>query len=406
MVGCAAEPVGTGIVSTVTRFVDCQSETFVVTAYQTLATPGSTLTVLLTTFLTIVVAFLGYNLLLGNAPSLRSGTLTMAKIGIVLALATNWPAYQTLVYDVAVDGPDQIASEIGRGAVVPGSDGTLKLRLDAVDRALVQLAILGPGSYAPDQQTAADANVPPPPSAGFNAFALGMSRILFLVGAIGSLVVVRIVTALALALGPFFVAFLLFSHTRSLFEGWIRVLAGAALASLTTVVVLGLELALIEPWLAQALAIRAAGQPLPSMPSELLVIVLLFGIVLGAAIFAAMRLAGAFRLAPILETAGRPDSFEAAGLSHHWQSSKTPGEENRMRSRSAALADHLLRADAREVALASIRGARPMSATYRSHADGAIGPSTQVSAVQGRAQNNRRVRARETGSSRRRDAAE
>jgi type IV secretion system protein VirB6 len=178
------------------------------------------------------------------------------------------------------------------------------------------------------------------------------------------------------------------------------------LASLTTVVVLGLELALIEPWLAQALAIRAAGQPLPSMPSELLVIVLLFGIVLGAAIFAAMRLAGAFRLAPILETAGRPDSLQTAGSSHHWKSADTPAEENRMRSRSAALADHLFRADARELALASIRGVRPMSAMSRSHADGPIGPSTQVSAVQDRAPNNRRIRARETGSSRRRDAAE
>jgi len=406
MVGCAAEPVGTGMVSTVTRFVDCQGETFVITAYQSLATPGSTLTVLLTTFLTIVIAFVGYNLLLGNAPSLRSGTLTMAKIGIVLALATNWPAYQSLVYDVAVDGPDQIASEIGHGAGVPGSDGTLKLRLDAADHALVQLAILGPGSYVPDAQTAAESNIPPPPSVGFNAFALGVSRILFLVGAIGSLVAVRIVTALALALGPFFIAFLLFSHTRSLFEGWIRVLAAAALASLTTVVVLGLELALIEPWLAQALAIRAAGQPLPSMPSELLVIILLFGLVLVAAIFAAMRLAGAFRLAPILQMAGRPEAApQAGGFNQYWKSPNTRDEEDRMRSRSAALADHLSRANARELTLASVRGVRPM-AGHRAPFDGTTAPSTQVSSIRLRTPGNRRIRTRETGSSRRRDAIE
>ena len=406
MYSCAAEPVGTGIITTVTRYVDCQSDTFVVFAYQSLATPGSTLTILLTSFLTIVVALFGYNLLLGNVPSLRSGTLTMAKIGLVLALATNWPAYQALVYDVTVGGPGQIASEIGRAAGVPGSDGTIKLRLDAADHALVQLAIVGPGSYSPDPQTAAAANVPPPPSVGFDAFALGISRILFLVGALGSLVAVRIVTALALALGPFFVAFLLFSNTRSLFEGWIRVLAGAALASLTTVVVLGLELELIEPWLAQALAIRAADQPLPSMPSELLVMVLLFDLVLGAAMFAAMRLAGAFRLAPMLETIGRPDAhFVSASRNQIGTSLNSPAEERRERSRSAALADHLARPQARDLAIASTPGARNLVMSRVAPLGEASTAATSIVSSR-RASSRRRTKVHETASSRRRDFGE
>src|SRR5439155_567824 len=80
-------------------------------------------------------------------------------------------------------------------------------------------------------QVAAITQTVPQPYPGFNTFAIGGSRMLFLVGAIGGLAAVRMIAGLLLAVGPLFVAFLLFENTRSLFEGWIRVLAGAALAA-------------------------------------------------------------------------------------------------------------------------------------------------------------------------------
>ena len=72
-----------------------------------------------------------------------------------------------------------------------------------------------------------------------------------------------------LALGPFFIAFLLFDGTRGLFEGWLRVLAGTFLGAVGSAVVLGVELALLEPWLGQLLALRAVGQSIPGVPVEL-----------------------------------------------------------------------------------------------------------------------------------------
>lgn len=405
MPGCVAQPGGAGMISTVSAFVDCQTETFVFGAYQSLASPGSTLSVLLTGLLTIAIALFGYNLLLGNSPSLRTGTMTMAKVGVVLALATSWPAYHTLVYDLTVNGPDQLATELGRGSAVPGSDGSLRYRLDAADSAMVQLAILGPGPYTPDAQSVGGTAVPPPPFVGFNALALGSARIVFLVAALGSLVAIRAVAGIALALGPFFIAFLLFSHTRSLFEGWIRVIAGAAIASLIVVLILGLELALIEPWLAQAITIRAANQPLPSMPSELLVIALLFGLVLAAGIFAALRLAGAFRLSPLV-LAGMP-SRPSSPSAEQSQSAFRPvagSDEVNERTRSAALAEHLLKVQAREVTMVSGRssgqgaGAHAVPAGTAASAPG----STQVTGSAGR-QRGRRTNARETASARRRD---
>lgn len=299
MIGvCPAVPPSAGFITSMTGFVDCQAQVLGSGAWQALAAPGSTLAVVLTGFLTITIALIGYNLLLGRSITVRDGTIAFVKIGAVFALATSWPAYRTLVYDLVTDGPSQLVSEIGPQAGVIGSDGTLTQRLDLADQALAQLAILGVGNPPPN----ADAQVPPPPFGGFDAFALGGSRILFELTAIAGLAIVRIVTGLMLALGPFFIAFLMFDSTRSLFEGWVRVLAGTALAGIGVSVALGLELALLEPWLGDVLARRMAGEALPMVATELFVIACLFSMIVAAALYACVHVARAFRLAPLLRT--------------------------------------------------------------------------------------------------------
>lgn len=341
---CSALPPGAGFVSSMTNYIDCQSETLGSGAWQAFAAPGSMLWIVLTGFLTIFIALIGYNLLLGRTVTVRDGTLAFVKIGVVFALATSWPAYRTLVYDLVTDGPAQLVAEIGPQAGVVGSDGTLQQRLDLTDQALAQLAILGPGN--PPQ---ADTQVPPPPFGGFDAFALGGSRILFLLTAIGGLGTVRIVTGLMLALGPFFIAFLMFDNTRSLFEGWVRVLAGAALAAVGVSVALGLELALIEPWLSNVLARRMAGEALPTVATELFVIACLFTIIVLAALWGGARLARAFRLAPLL----RSMPFAEKQLEGHATTvparlGRTLESTESERSRAAAVASTLVAMNRRE----------------------------------------------------------
>ncbi len=293
MDACSALSQAGGFVGATTGYIDCQAQQLGSGAWQALAAPGSTLTVVLTGFLTIFIAVIGYNLLFGRVMSVREGTLAFVKIGAVFALATSWPAYRTLVYDLVTDGPAQLVAEIGPAAGIVGSDGTLLQRLDLTDRALAQLALLGPGSPPPRSMT----EIVPPPFAGFDAFALGGSRILFLLTAVGALAAVRVVTGLMLALGPFFIAFLMFDSTRSLFEGWVRAIAGAALGAIGVTIVLGLELELLEPWLGSVLARRMAGEAVPTAPTELFVLVSLFTIIVVAAVYGCARLARAFRLA-------------------------------------------------------------------------------------------------------------
>jgi len=340
---CAADPQNAGFIGSMTRFVDCKAQLLGSGAYQTLALPGSTLSIVLTGFLTIFIALIGYNLLLGRGYTIRSGTIAALKVGAVFALATSWPAYRTLIYDLVTDGPSQILGDVGRPAGIPGSDGTLVRRLDGADGALVELSVLGPGMPTSMQQQ----DLWPPPFAGFSAFALGGSRILFLLTAVAGLAGVRLIIGLMLALGPFFIAFLMFDNTRSLFEGWVRVLAGAALAAVGVAITLGLELSLMEPWLSTILARRMAGEPLPSVPTELFVVTTVFAVIVLAVLIACARLASAFRLAPLF---GHIE--EARSLPRAQTLAAVPATVSRQqlqeRSRAAAVADVLVAMQRRE----------------------------------------------------------
>ncbi len=298
---CSDPPASAGFVSSVVRSFDCQAESFALGAWQALSLPGSTLSLVLGSFLTLFIAFIGYNLLLGTAFTVRSGTVALVKVGAVLALATSWPAYQILVYDVVTSGPSQLFAELAGTPADISADAALLARLDVADGALAQLAVLGPGYPGVATATSAGVQVVPPPFAGFNAFALGGARILFLLTATASLAIVRLVAALMLALGPLLVAFLLFDNTRSLFEGWVRVLAGAALAGLAARVAIALQLALLEPWLATVLVRRQADEALPTVPVELLVLVTLFALLALGLVIASARIARAFRMASLAQ---------------------------------------------------------------------------------------------------------
>lgn len=341
---CIAAPQGAGFISSITAYVDCQAQTLGVGGWAALAAPGSTLSVVLTGFLTIFIALIGYNLLLGNSMTVREGTLAFVKIGAVFALATSWPAYGTLIYDVMTYGPAQLVAEIGPRAGVVGSDGTLVQRLDITDQALTNLAILGTGNVG------AGAPVAPSPFGGFDAFALGGSRILFLLTAIAGLAAVRIVAGLMLALGPFFIAFLMFGSTRSLFEGWVRVLAGAALAVIGISIALGLELALLEPWLSTVLARRMAGEAMPTVSVDLFVLVTLFTIVVLAALYACARVARAFRLPAVTRIVPMLTQQSGAGAPQPalWTESKRTVEAEAERSRAAAVASVIMAMNRRE----------------------------------------------------------
>ncbi len=311
---CPSLAPDSAFVSGVLGYVDCEAQALGLGGWQGMTGAGSANALILTGMLTIFIALIGYRMLLGETPTLREGVVAIVKIGIVLALATSWGAFRTLVYDVAMHGPAELAAQVGGPSGLPGAGGGLIARLQNVDSELIELNTLGTGkpldadviagptqALSPQQQQQQIQDLRqraqrPKWDPANDAKLLSQARTYYLTGVIAAFASVRIVTGLLLALGPLFVLFLLFDGTRGLFEGWVRGLIGAALGALSTAIVLGVELALLEPWLAVILAERRVDNPTPEVPVELLVVTLAFGLTLIATLVASGWVARGFRM--------------------------------------------------------------------------------------------------------------
>ena len=317
IVACPALSTGDAFLSTLLHHIDCQAQTIGAAGYQALADPGSPLAAVLTGVLTIFVALFGFRMILGHTPSLRDGVMALVKIGVVLALATSWAAYRTVVYDVIVDGPSHLSAAIGRPAGLPGSGGDLIDRLQAADGAILRLTDLGTGrgdavSRPPAGRT--DPNLPPERTPLPDDPVLGWARVLFLSSTVAAAATVRVTAGVLLALAPLVAGLLLFDIGRGLFAGWARALVFTLLASIAVTIMLGVELALLEPWLTQVLRLREAKVITAAAPVELLIMCLAFAFALFGSLAILLRLAFTVHLSiplprlPFLERA--PQSRE------------------------------------------------------------------------------------------------
>ena len=112
-------------VGSVLAWVDCRTMGLGEEAFRALG-PGSPFGAALTGLLTIYVALIGYRLLLGGELTVREGMFAALKIGLVLALSTQWPAWRVLVYDVATKTPEAAAAGLLRAT--GGIEGLERVR--------------------------------------------------------------------------------------------------------------------------------------------------------------------------------------------------------------------------------------------------------------------------------------
>lgn len=361
---CPYYPLENGYLQNILAAIDCQARTLGADGYLALATPGSVASLSLTAMLTIFVALIGYRMLFGEVPGVRGGVLALVKIGVVLALATGWQTYRTLAYDMVFYAPAQLASVIGASSGLPGSDGGLGTRLEGVNAGFEALAIEGTGPL-PDP---AVQPVPPPLFNGFDTFAIGGARVIYLIQVVGTFAGLQLLAGLMLALGPFFIGFLLFDATRGLFVGWLRALVGVVLGTLGVMLVLGMELALFEPWLTDLLAQRAAEQSISEAPAQLLATTIVFGFALAAIVGGAAFVARGLSLPNAVsqrlhERFALRENSERITASVQRSGITAPAEH----SRAAAIVDAVASAQRREGArampagsvAASIAPARP-----------------------------------------------
>ena len=155
----------------------------------------------------------------------------MITVGLVLTFATSWLAYQSLVWNLAIGAPDQLA------ALLTGVKGSATQvfadKIDVVFAALVDAS----GSV---EETENPSTFSPP---GL----LWLGGTLLLLGTVGILATSKIALAILLGLGPVFVVMALFDSTRGLFAGWLKGVVLLALAPLFAVIGGSLMLDLAVP---------------------------------------------------------------------------------------------------------------------------------------------------------------
>lgn len=253
-----------GGVAPALRAVDCVANEMAASAFGRLFGAGGAMGPVLTIALTLYIAFFAFSLLTGRS-SLGVSALTprMLRLGVVLTFATSWIAYQGVVWNLAVGGPDWIAG------VLMGAKGSATQlfgdRIDIVFSAINDIAEAtrqGGGEGAADGGAAAGAAIAAKGAGGLFTpeSVMWMGALLLLLGTVGVLLTARIALAVLLAIGPVFVVMGLFGGTRGLTAGWLRGVALTAVTPLFVVLGGGITLELLVPIINQLVEGANAGE--------------------------------------------------------------------------------------------------------------------------------------------------
>ena len=277
---CAAVLTGHAYLQSMLGHIDCQAQSIGSYGYAALAAPGSPLAALIPALLALFIALFGLRLMMGEELGPGDVIGGALRIGIVLTLALSWPGWRVAAYDLVFAGSTELSQTIGVGAGLLGAGSVgarnLDARLQNADDGIVALTMFGSGRLTngvvgSNELGSSDRGIALADQTG-----LGWGRVLFLVGTIAPLAIVRLGAGILLALAPAMAGLLLFAGTRALFVGWLRALAGCAIGMLALTLCYGAELAILQPWLSDALSQRQSNVLVPSAPSELLATTLAF----------------------------------------------------------------------------------------------------------------------------------
>jgi type IV secretion system protein VirB6 len=270
LAACTPVASGSGFLKSSLAYLDCAGQEVGSTGYALLTQPGSPISQLILAAITLFVAWQGIRMMFGRMPDMGDAVLAVAKIGLVLMLVTSWPAVRTLFAEPSFAGPAELTQQShGEG------QARLEDRLQRADDGIVALTKWGTGKLDIRAGETADGR---PAASEFSGIALtdnlalGLGRLGFLVGALMSIGLLKLLAGVMISALPIFAGLLLFESSRSLFWGWLRMVFALFVASFAIPLLLTVELSLLEPWLARAIEQRGAFYATPSAPTELLAV--------------------------------------------------------------------------------------------------------------------------------------
>ncbi len=180
---------------------------------------------------TLYIMLLGYRF---ATHTLSADLMTISRhlmvLLVVCSLCTNWSLYHLLIYNIFTNEPNYIAQII--------SQKPYQMPDETIAQGLNQVFSTG--------MEAAKIMF----SKGFYIFFCGIFVWVFTflccISALGLLIYTKLAMAIALALGPLFLTFILFESTRGWFVSWLRKLFNFSLVPIVTTSILVLMLSIIN----------------------------------------------------------------------------------------------------------------------------------------------------------------
>lgn len=235
------------VMTSLAQYLDCQADRISEIGFPA-AGHGVISQEFLTVCLTIFVALFGYRLLFNRA-GLSGGTLvySMVRLGIVLALCTSWPAYNTLVVRVVNIGPVELARAILQPLNLtlwdPASLTTqLQADFDQIEMQALQSSMLSPLDASGSVQSTPFNSTDP----SQHSSPVTKPQITLMTSTLGGLVGLKFAGAILLALGPLIIALSLFDLFLPLVGAWIKALLGLVLSGVATRIVVGVQMAFLR----------------------------------------------------------------------------------------------------------------------------------------------------------------
>lgn len=353
--------IATDGVAAALRAVDCLAHETTSSAFDRLFGGNGALMPVLTVLLTLYIGFFAISLLTGRSRlGISALTPRMMTLGLVLTFATSSVAYQSVVWNLAVGGPDQIAG------VLMGTQGSATQlfgdRIDIVFNAIAETAAAANGGQSAAGAAASAGSFTP-------TNLMWLSAIMLLLGTVGVLVTARIAMAVLLALGPIFIVFALFPGTIGLFAGWLRGVVLTAIAPVFAVLGGGFILELIVPVLAGLRSVEG-------IDGRAAIALFLIAAIHIALMIMVLRVAGTmvanwqvFGLTARDRESGSRSSVEAAMSAPSWPVAAPQQATNAMSSRRAAVTMPVAVS-----APTTLQGAAPSIAAQRSGRTSVIQP--------------------------------
>lgn len=258
---CPAISSDAGIVERLAAYVECQSQQIDLAAFQGGLWHGLP-AVLISALMVLYVAGFGYRLILHRHLDTASLVYATLRLGIVIAVTTTFGAYSTLIYNVSIQGPAELANMAlaPAGLHVPGlteashaaagylDTMTSATQPEAQAQAQTQPQTPQPAPAAPPVMGSS----PPQPQASTTtatSLPTGSGRdvggALFMLSCTGFGLAARLAQAVVLAAAPLFMAAALFDVSTGLFIGWLRAFVALFLAQTGYAVTCALELSFL-----------------------------------------------------------------------------------------------------------------------------------------------------------------